>query len=366
MGRGFDFRNHLHTFRLRIFQQFNHLLASVVAVGTLAKVVGIAIAVEDGGNEFVFVKGAATARRHFGQLWQSGDFHTPSLIVAEVEVKHIQLIVSQQINHSLHILESGEISRHIEHETTITEVGAILHHGIFQAVCLAVVEGGNQGFHTIHAALFRASGNQHLAICYHHFVSLARQFFISRQRDSGGSVACGIHATLFQFIEHKAAGIAKLTALHSHHIANGSVSASQRHAFWCWENVVAVGRCLRILQRLVKGIHSVAVGIVVGATLELFGIVERSDGNFHANRLFGVAIHHHMPTHRHITDIHHRATHQHIHHHRIARSERVVAVVGRNLIVGGAHLLNVNRQLVAQFQATRKLVEIELPILFKW
>ena len=115
MRRGFHFGNHSDAARVCILQQVDHLAAGVEAICALAQVVGVAIAVVNGNDKFVFGECASASRSHFGEFGQSRDFQSPCFVVGKVEVQRVEFVVSQQINHSLHIFERGEIAGNIKH-----------------------------------------------------------------------------------------------------------------------------------------------------------------------------------------------------------------------------------------------------------
>ena len=76
----------------------------------------------------------------------------------------------------------------------------------------------------------------------------------------------------------------------------------------------------------------------------------------------GIAIQHQVCTSRAIADVDHRASHEHIDNDGVARCHVLVAHVGRNLIVGGRHLLDVDDRGLGHLQRARELVEIQLPV----
>ncbi len=73
-----------------------------------------------------------------------------------------------------------------------------------------------------------------------------------------------------------------------------------------------------------------------------------------------------MTAHRHVTHVDHGAAHEQIDHYRVASSHVVIATVWLHTIVGSRHLVDINRAAVGQLDATRELVEEELPVGIKW
>ena len=83
-----------------------------MAVGALAQVVGVAVAVKDLRQEsvFYFVEGASTARCHLGELGQSGNVYSPGFVVGKVELQAVDFVLCQDVDEGLEVVKTVELA----------------------------------------------------------------------------------------------------------------------------------------------------------------------------------------------------------------------------------------------------------------
>ncbi len=127
--RRVEFRNHFNSQSVGELQQFDILIYAVEAVGRSFGI-GVAVAAVYAFKKVCVVAlGISAARAHLGQFGQLGNLNTPTLVVAYMEVQHIQAISGHEAYKALHVVEACKVAGHVNHQSAVRQVGPVLNVG---------------------------------------------------------------------------------------------------------------------------------------------------------------------------------------------------------------------------------------------
>ena len=128
---------------------------------------------------------------HLGEPWVFLDFHTPSLVVGDMEMEGIHVVQRQHVDILLHEVDTEEVAAHVEVHPTIGKPWLVGRHD-----CRNLYLGGSgdgkrlaQGLHAIEHALGGKSLYPHLFLTDGDAVSLlGRHFLVGLHHD--GAFGC--------------------------------------------------------------------------------------------------------------------------------------------------------------------------------
>ena len=99
------------------------------------------------------------------QLFQTGNLDTPTFIVGQMQMQHIDLVRRQNIDPAFHIGSRNKVARHIEHEAAIGQIGIIDNHLPVESMAISPQQG-QESLYTVEYAVRRSPHDSNLAIVY--------------------------------------------------------------------------------------------------------------------------------------------------------------------------------------------------------
>ena len=163
--------------------------------------------------------GALPVSPHLGEFGPFLDFNPPSLVIGEVEMKHVDVVQGKHVDVLFDEIHAEEVAAHVEVHAPVREARRIRHrHG---RNLLGHAVGCQQRFpqclHTVEDALGLLSLYHHLLLCHSDAVTFRfRHLRIQTQRD-----ATGFHLLVGQFhgLAHHPQVLGQEIRILPHHLA---------------------------------------------------------------------------------------------------------------------------------------------------